>query len=56
MQERQINYDRTLYREDLPALKERMKLAKSQQDGDEDSALPRQKAPSEGLRLEFVFG
>ena len=33
-----------------------MKLSRSEQDGDENSKLPRQKAPSEGLRLEFVYG
>lgn len=53
-QERQIDYGRTLYREDLPALKERMKLSKDEQEKEDN--VPRQKPPSEGLRLEFVFG
>lgn len=53
-QERQIDYGRTLYREDLPALKERMKLSKDEQE--KEDTVPRQKPPSEGLRLEFVFG
>ena len=53
-QERQIDYGRTLYREDLPALKERMKLSKDEEE--KEDSVPRQKPPSEGLRLEFVFG
>lgn len=53
-QERQIDYGRTLYREDLPALKERMKLSKDEQEKEDN--VPRQKPPSEGLKLEFVFG
>lgn len=52
--ERQINYGRTLYREDLPALKERMKLSKGEQQKEDN--VPRQKPPSQGLKLEFVFG
>uniref|UniRef100_A0A671R5K6 HELP domain-containing protein n=1 Tax=Sinocyclocheilus anshuiensis TaxID=1608454 RepID=A0A671R5K6_9TELE len=44
-QEAQINYERQVYKEDLPQLKK--KLAGS---------LKRQKAPDEGLRLQFVHG
>lgn len=52
--ERQIDYGRTLYREDLPALKEKMKLSKGEQEKEDN--VPRQKPPSQGLKLEFVFG
>uniref|UniRef100_A0A8C2DMI7 EMAP like 6 n=1 Tax=Cyprinus carpio TaxID=7962 RepID=A0A8C2DMI7_CYPCA len=44
-QEAQMNYERQVYKEDLPQLKK--KLAGS---------LKRQKAPDEGLRLQFVHG
>ncbi|TRY96368.1 hypothetical protein DNTS_033743 [Danionella cerebrum] len=44
-QEAQINYERQVYKEDLPQLKK--KLAGS---------LKRQKAPDESLRLQFVHG
>nr|XP_021335612.1 echinoderm microtubule-associated protein-like 6 [Danio rerio] len=44
-QEAQISYERQVYKEDLPQLKK--KLAGS---------LKRQKAPDEGLRLQFVHG
>lgn len=44
-----------MYREDLPALKERMKLSKGEEEKEEDR-VPRQKPPSQGLKLEFVFG
>ncbi|PFX18604.1 Echinoderm microtubule-associated protein-like 6 [Stylophora pistillata] len=52
--ERQIDYGRTLYREDLPALKERLKLSKEEQQ--KEDSVPRQRPPSQGLKLEFVFG
>ncbi|XP_028827800.1 echinoderm microtubule-associated protein-like 6 isoform X1 [Denticeps clupeoides] len=44
-QEAQMNYDRQVYKEDLPQL--RKKLVGS---------LKRQKAPDEGLRLQFIHG
>ncbi|XP_065115366.1 echinoderm microtubule-associated protein-like 6 isoform X2 [Paramisgurnus dabryanus] len=44
-QEAQMNYERQVYKEDLPQLKK--KLAGS---------LKRQRAPDEGLRLQFVHG
>ncbi|PWA28193.1 hypothetical protein CCH79_00020518, partial [Gambusia affinis] len=44
-QEAQTNYDRQVYKEDLPQLKKKL-----------IGSLKRQKAPEEGLRLQFVHG
>ncbi|TTD32934.1 Echinoderm microtubule-associated protein-like 6 [Bagarius yarrelli] len=44
-QEAQMNYDRQVYKEDLPQLKKKLV-----------GSLKRQKAPDEGLRLQFVHG
>ncbi|XP_061915415.1 echinoderm microtubule-associated protein-like 6 isoform X1 [Entelurus aequoreus] len=50
-QETQINYDRQVYKEDLPQLRQQSR-EKKQQVG----SLKRQKVPEEGLRLQFVHG
>ncbi|KAM3930547.1 echinoderm microtubule-associated protein-like 6 isoform 4-T4 [Leptodactylus fuscus] len=50
-QETQINYDRQVYKEDLPQLK--------QQNKEKQNSLPslkREKAPEESLKLKFVHG
>ena len=55
MQEVQVNYDRTLYKEDIPAIKRKIKL----QSKDEQNKVPRsaqKKPPNQGLQLEFVHG
>ncbi|XP_046714063.1 echinoderm microtubule-associated protein-like 6 isoform X3 [Silurus meridionalis] len=44
-QEAQMNYERQVYKEDLPQLKKKLV-----------GSLKRQKAPDEGLRLQFVHG
>ena len=46
--EKEIDYDRPVYKEDLTRLK--------RQKNQENSAQKRQKAPSEGIRLEFIHG
>uniref|UniRef100_A0A3Q1BB23 HELP domain-containing protein n=1 Tax=Amphiprion ocellaris TaxID=80972 RepID=A0A3Q1BB23_AMPOC len=50
-QETQINYDRQVYKEDLPQLRQQSR-EKKQQVG----SLKRQKGPDQGLRLQFVHG
>ncbi|KAJ8387313.1 hypothetical protein AAFF_G00158090 [Aldrovandia affinis] len=50
-QEAQINYDRQVYKEDLPQLKQQ-----SREKQQPVSSLKRQRVPEEGLRLQFVHG
>ncbi|KAI4812331.1 hypothetical protein KUCAC02_023729 [Chaenocephalus aceratus] len=50
-QETQINYDRQVYKEDLPQLRQQSR-EKKQQVG----SLKRQNGPDQGLRLQFVHG
>ncbi|KAM4607535.1 echinoderm microtubule-associated protein-like 6 isoform 3-T3 [Polymixia lowei] len=50
-QETQINYDRQVYKEDLPQLRQQSR-EKKQQVG----SLKRQRGPEQGLRLHFVHG
>ncbi|KAM3606890.1 uncharacterized protein V6R79_025142 [Siganus canaliculatus] len=50
-QETQINYDRQVYKEDLPQLRQQSR-EKKQSVG----SLKRQKGPDQGLRLQFVHG
>uniref|UniRef100_A0A8C4H6J2 EMAP like 6 n=1 Tax=Dicentrarchus labrax TaxID=13489 RepID=A0A8C4H6J2_DICLA len=50
-QETQINYDRQVYKEDLPQLQQQSR-EKKQQVG----SLKRQRGPAQGLRLQFVHG
>ncbi|XP_013768907.1 echinoderm microtubule-associated protein-like 6 [Pundamilia nyererei] len=50
-QETQIHYDRPVYKEDLPQLRQQSR-EKKQQVG----SLKRQKGPDQGLRLQFVHG
>uniref|UniRef100_A0AAQ4S2U2 EMAP like 6 n=1 Tax=Gasterosteus aculeatus aculeatus TaxID=481459 RepID=A0AAQ4S2U2_GASAC len=50
-QETQINYDRQVYKEDLPQLQQQSR-EKKQQVG----SLKRQRGPDQGLRLQFVHG
>uniref|UniRef100_A0A673BND2 EMAP like 6 n=1 Tax=Sphaeramia orbicularis TaxID=375764 RepID=A0A673BND2_9TELE len=50
-QETQINYDRQVYKEDLPQLRQQSR-EKKQQVG----SLKRQRGPDQGLRLQFVHG
>jgi hypothetical protein len=50
-----VNYDRTLYKEDLPAIKRKLKS----QTKEEQYKVPRsaqKKPPNQGLQLEFVHG
>ncbi|XP_071401705.1 echinoderm microtubule-associated protein-like 6, partial [Centroberyx affinis] len=50
-QETQINYERQVYKEDLPQLRQQSR-EKKQQVG----SLKRQRGPEQGLRLQFVHG
>ncbi|XP_068183951.1 echinoderm microtubule-associated protein-like 6 isoform X2 [Antennarius striatus] len=50
-QETQINYDRQVYKEDLPHLQQQSREKKLQV-----GSLKRQKGPDQGLRLQFVHG
>ncbi|XP_067091821.1 echinoderm microtubule-associated protein-like 6 [Osmerus mordax] len=50
-QETQINYDRQVYKEDLPQLRQQGREKKLQV-----GSLKRQRGPDEGLRLQFVHG
>ncbi|MBN3309055.1 EMAL6 protein, partial [Amia calva] len=50
-QEAQITYDRQVYKEDLPQLKQQ-----SREKNQPVSSLKREKAPDEGLKLQFVHG
>ncbi|XP_061084047.1 echinoderm microtubule-associated protein-like 6 isoform X1 [Conger conger] len=50
-QEAQINYDRQVYKEDLPQLRQQ-----SREKQQPISSLKRQRVPEEGLRLQFVHG
>ncbi|XP_075902321.1 echinoderm microtubule-associated protein-like 6 [Nelusetta ayraudi] len=50
-QETQINYERQVYKEDLPQLRQQSR-EKKQQVG----SLKRQRGPDQGLRLQFVHG
>lgn len=50
-QETQINYDRQVYKEDLPQLRQQSR-EKKQQVG----SLKRQRGPEQGLQLQFVHG
>ncbi|KAG7492916.1 hypothetical protein MATL_G00019970 [Megalops atlanticus] len=50
-QEAQMNYERQVYKEDLPQLKQQRREQRQLV-----SSLKRQKAPEEGLRLQFVHG
>ncbi|XP_033874936.2 echinoderm microtubule-associated protein-like 6 isoform X2 [Acipenser ruthenus] len=50
-QEAQINYDRQVYKEDLPQLKQQ-----SKEKNQSVSSLKRERAPEESLKLQFVHG
>ncbi|XP_034041299.1 echinoderm microtubule-associated protein-like 6 [Thalassophryne amazonica] len=50
-QETQINYDRQVYKEDLPRLRQESRQKKQQV-----GSLKRQQGPDQGLRLKFVHG
>ncbi|XP_045921154.1 echinoderm microtubule-associated protein-like 6 [Micropterus dolomieu] len=50
-QETQINYDRQVYKEDLPQLRQQSREKKLQV-----GSLKRQRGPDQGLRLQFVHG